>query len=64
MFIIGVTGDKLFTGVNGFSVIASVVDTTDIFITDDNDTRNKFMASVVVRVCQVSMGCAFLWWFQ
>ncbi len=44
MYIIGVTGDKLFTGVNGFSVIASVVDTNDIFITGDNDTSNKFMA--------------------
>ncbi len=40
-------------------MIASVVDTTDIFITGDNDTSNKFMAGVVVTVCQVSMDVPF-----
>jgi hypothetical protein len=39
-------------------VIASVVDTTNKFITCDN-TSNKFMASVVVTVCQVSMDAPF-----
>ena len=39
MFITGVndTGEKLFSGVNGFSVIAGVVDTGDKFIVDTGD---------------------------
>jgi hypothetical protein len=41
-------------------VIASVVDTTDIFITGDKDTNNKFMVSVVVTVFQVSMDAPFV----
>jgi hypothetical protein len=40
-------------------VIASVVDTTNIFITGDNDISNKFLTGVVVIVCQVSMDVPF-----
>jgi hypothetical protein len=49
MFYTGVndTGEKFINPCHGFSVLASVIDTRDKFITGVNDTDNKFIAGVV-----------------
>jgi hypothetical protein len=56
MFITGVndTGEKLFSGVNGFSVIAGVVDTGDKFIVDTGDQLSAVTTKLAINLSPVT----------
>jgi hypothetical protein len=64
MFITGVNGEKLFSGVNdtgekfspcqGFSVIAGVVDTGDKFVVDTGDQLSAVTTTPVINLSPVT----------